>query len=139
MDTDLDNSNQENEPIDHVKSSVLRVLLIGVGSLALVVGLIGIVLPVLPTTPFLLVSAACYARSSNRFYMALLNNPYFGPYIRAWRLEHRIPLRAKILAVIMIVVTIGASIVFVIPVTAVKLLLAAIGLTVILYICHFPN
>ena len=66
-------------------SKPIRILLITLGILSLVFGIIGIFLPVWPTTPFLLVSAACFARGSKRFYDWLLNNPLFGEYIRNYR------------------------------------------------------
>ena len=66
-------------------SKPIRILLITLGILSLIFGIIGIFLPVWPTTPFLLVSAACFARGSQRFYDWLLNNPLFGEYIRNYR------------------------------------------------------
>ena len=117
-------------------SVVVRTVLVACGTVAVVLGFIGIFLPVMPTTPFLLVAAACYARSSERFYRWLLTNRWFGKYIVAWRLEHRIPLHAKIAAVTMIVTSVGASIVWFIPITAVKILLAAVAIWVIIYICR---
>ena len=104
-----------------------------------VLGFIGIFLPVLPTTPFLIVAVACFARSSQRWYLWLLSNRYFGTYIVAWRRERRIPLHGKIIAVTMIVVSIGTSIIWFVPLLGVKILLAVIAISVICYICHFPN
>jgi len=118
------------------RSLLLRWLLLVTGTLAMVLGFVGVFLPVMPTTPFVLVAAACYARSSRRFYYWLLSNRYFGRYILAWRQEHRIPLHAKIIAVSMIVISVGASILWFVPLLAIKVLLAAIAIMVIGYICR---
>lgn len=63
----------------------VRILLIVCGTLSLALGILGIFLPVLPTTPFLLLAAACYARSSKRFYHWLMNTPWCGEYIHNYR------------------------------------------------------
>ena len=68
------------------------------GLLALVAGVIGIFLPLLPTTPFVLLSGFCFSRSSSRCERWLLSHPRFGPMIRDWRSSRAIPLRAKQLA-----------------------------------------
>ena len=129
-------SARELPEIRPISSLWVRVLLIFCGSVAVALGFIGLLLPVVPTTPFLLVAAACFARSSARFYRWLLTNRYFGKYIVAWRLEHRIPLHAKILAVAMIAISVSGSIIWVIPITAVKILLALVAIWVIIYICR---
>jgi hypothetical protein len=77
----------------------VRYLLLAVGTASLMVGLVGVVVPVLPTTPFLLLSAACYARSSRRFYDRLLGNRVFGAYIRNYREGRGLPLRIKVLTI----------------------------------------
>ena len=64
---------------------MLKILLIAIGSFFLILGFIGILIPGLPTTPFLLLSAACYFRSSDRLYSWLLNHKIFGKYIRNFR------------------------------------------------------
>lgn len=69
-------------------SRLVRALFIGCGVIALLVGVVGIFLPVLPTTPFVLVAAACFARSSVRMHDWLLSHRIAGPIIRAWH-EHR--------------------------------------------------
>jgi uncharacterized membrane protein YbaN (DUF454 family) len=91
-------------------SLLVRTVLWIVGSLALLLGIIGIVVPGLPTTPFVLVAAACYARASARFYSWLVHNPTFGPLIREWRLHRGIPWRIKIVAVSTMSLTICLSI-----------------------------
>jgi uncharacterized membrane protein YbaN (DUF454 family) len=68
------------------------------GAISLLLGLIGVVLPLLPTTPFVLLSAACFARGSDRCECWLLDHPQFGPLIVDWRTHRAVPLRAKRLA-----------------------------------------
>lgn len=97
----------------HLHSSkIVRFLLFIAGSISLILGIIGIFTPILPTTPFLLLSAACYARASHQFYNWLMNNRYFGSYIRDWRIHKTIPIRAKIIAISMIFLTIGTTVFF---------------------------
>ncbi len=78
-----------------------RHLLQGLGWFCVGLGAIGIVLPVMPTTVFLLVALWAFARSSPRLHTWLIENPYFGPYIEDWERDRIIPVRAKVLAVMM--------------------------------------
>jgi uncharacterized membrane protein YbaN (DUF454 family) len=89
---------------------LVRVVLWTCGSIALLLGIIGVFLPGLPTTPFVLVAAACYARASEPFYRWLLRNPTFGPLIIEWRRHHSIPFRIKVIAISLMSLTICASI-----------------------------
>ena len=75
-----------------------RILLIMVGWLCVVLATLGVVLPLLPTTPFLLLAAWCFARSSPRLEAWLLDHPRFGPTLRAWRANGAISRKAKIAA-----------------------------------------
>ena len=80
----------------------MKYLLIILGSISLVLGVIGIFLPLLPTTPFLLLAAALYVRSSENLYQWLIHQKYLGTYIRNFREHKAIPLRAKIISVTMV-------------------------------------
>lgn len=121
------------------RSKALRIMLVIIGTVSFVLGIIGIFLPVLPTTPFLLLSAACYARGSVRFYNWLMNNRIFGQYIHDWRTRQCIPLRTKIFAISLILITIGSSVVFFIPILAVKIGVSAVGLAVTVYLIQIKT
>ncbi|RWR00704.1 hypothetical protein ED28_17745 [[Pantoea] beijingensis] len=86
-----------------------RILLLIIGWLAIVLGTLGIVLPLLPTTPFILLAAWCFARSSPRFHAWLLNRSWFGPYLRHWQQHRALPPKAKGRAIILILITFAFS------------------------------
>ncbi len=110
-----------------------RWLLATLGLLSVGLGVLGIFLPLLPTTPFLLLAAACFARSSPRLDHWLHRNRLFGNYLRAYREGQGIPRRARITALAMLWATLLASAVLV-PKWPVWLLLGAIGAGVSLHI-----
>ena len=83
----------------------MKYLLIILGSICLALGVIGIFLPLLPTTPFLLLTAALYFRSSEKLYQWLIQQKHLGSYIRNFREYRAIPLRAKIISVSMVWIT----------------------------------
>ncbi|WP_341959455.1 YbaN family protein [Pseudomonas sp. RC10] len=91
------------------RSRLVRFLLQGVGWLSVALGVIGIFLPVLPTTPFLLLAAACFARSSPRFYHWLVDHPRLGPWIRGYLEGDGIPLKGKVYAIGLMWLSIGFS------------------------------
>ena len=72
------------------------------GVLALVLGIVGIFLPLLPTTPFLLLASWCFARGSDRLHRWLLSHRVFGEYLRNFEAGRGIPLKAKIVATVML-------------------------------------
>ena len=92
----------------------VKIILTIIGLLSLGLGVAGIFLPLLPTTPLLLLAAWCFIRSSSRLYDWLLNHPYLGEYIRNFRENKAIPLRVKVVPVAMIWLTIGYCIVAVV-------------------------
>ena len=77
----------------------LRWLLLGIGWASVALGIAGIFLPVLPTTPFLLLAAACFVRSSRRFYLWLVGHPRLGPWICDYLDGEGIPLKGKVYAI----------------------------------------
>ncbi|MBL7125256.1 MAG: YbaN family protein [Dehalococcoidales bacterium] len=115
-----------------MKQKWVRILLIIAGTLSVGLGILGIFVPGLPTTPFLLLAAACYARSSQRFYDWLLNNKYFGNYIRNYQQRKAVPLKVKVLTLALLWITIGCSVMFAVEVFLVRvfLILIAIGVSI---------
>jgi uncharacterized membrane protein YbaN (DUF454 family) len=120
-------------------SRLARAVFLMLGTLFVALGVIGLVVPVLPTTPFLLLAAACYARGSQRCYDRLLANPTFGPLIREWREHRSIPWRTKISAIALMSVTLAASIVFFVEPAWLKALLATLGVALALWLASIPS
>ena len=87
----------------------IRTLLIVLGTLCVALGVLGMFLPLLPTTPFLLLAAVCYSRSSERFYRWLITNRWCGKYIRNYREGRGMPLRQKVLIILLLWLTIGST------------------------------
>ena len=87
----------------------VRYALLAIGWLSVLLGVIGIFVPVLPTTPFLLLAAACFVRSSRRFYLWLVNHRHLGPWIRDYLEGNGIPLKGKVYAIGLMWASIGLS------------------------------
>lgn len=121
------------------RSSTVRVALVLLGSAFVALGVAGIFLPVLPTTPFLLVAAACYARASRRFYNALLNNRWFGPAVLEWQQHRSIRYRTKLISIAMMAVTLSISIVFFVRDPRLQAALAVFGLALAVYMYRIPS
>jgi hypothetical protein len=99
-----------------------------------VLGIIGIFLPLMPSTIFFILAAWCFARSSEKFYNKLINHPRIGKFIRDYRDERGMPFRSKVIAITMLMVTIGSSALFFTEQLLVKLLLFIIAISVTIYI-----
>lgn len=117
----------------------MKALYILFGTLSLILGIIGIFLPLLPTTPFLLLTAALYVRSSSRLYNWLLHQKYLGSYIRNFRENKAIPLRAKIVSVSLIWITILYCVFSVAPYWWLKTLLLLIAAGTSCHILSFKT
>lgn len=112
---------------DHTKWNPKKILLSSVGIISLVLAIIGIFLPLLPTTPFLLLSAACFAKSSKRLYNWLMNHKYLGPIIRNYRDKKAVSLQSKIYALALLWTTILSSAIFFVSILWLKILLVCIA------------
>lgn len=121
-----------------VTNRVLKVLLIVLGWLSVVLGFIGIFLPVMPTTPFLLLAAACFVRTSPKFYGWLVGHPKLGKYLLYYLEGKGIPLKAKFYSIALMAMSMATTSYFV-PIMAVKVLLPLVGVLVALYIVRQPT
>ena len=119
----------------HPLSSIRRALLITAGLAAVVAGAIGIVVPLLPTTPFLLLAAVCFVRSSDRLYRWLTTNRVFGVYLRNYQEHRAMPAGMKWCAISVLWLTIGVSIAA-IGHLSVRILLVVVGIGVTILIAR---
>ena len=86
-----------------------KALLIFLGTVSVALGVLGMFLPILPTTPFLLLAAICYSRSSERFYHWLMTNRWCGAYIRNYREGGGLSLKQKVFTLVFLWLTIGVT------------------------------
>ncbi|MCX7022192.1 MAG: YbaN family protein [bacterium] len=119
-------------------SPLVRGLLVVAGSLCLGLGVLGIFLPVLPTTPFLLLTAICYANGSKRLHDRLLATR-LGAYIRVWRSKRGIPLRLKIGTLALLAVVITVTAVFFVEALWLRILLGAVLIGVSIHTLSIPT
>lgn len=117
-----------------VVGNLLKKLLIIAGTIFVGLAILGILLPILPTTPFLLLAAACYARSSERFSNWLLGNRLFGKVIRDYREKKGMSLKLKALFIVSLWVTIGCSAAFAVDMLPVRIVLIVVGVGVTAHI-----
>lgn len=126
--------------------TIIRGIWFVAGTICLALGAIGIVLPILPTTPFLLAAAACYYKSSLRMHKWLLTNKYFGEYIRNYKEGKGIPRKTKATALIVLWVTIGVSTFFFLDrllpaflVLPMQLIMISVAIIVTIYMLRLPT
>lgn len=117
----------------------VRRIYVGLGFFFLALGVVGLFLPVLPTTPFLLVATSCFARGSKKFHTWLLNQPHFGPLIRDWHEHRSLPLTTKIVAISMLWFGLGTSMIFFVPLKTARIVVAIIGILVTIYLIRIPT
>ena len=120
-------------------SRIWQGVLVVCGTLCLALGVLGIFLPLLPTTVFLLMAAACYARSSDRFYRRLIEHPWLGSYIRNQYEGRGMRRRDKIVSLVALWLGIGATALWTADAVWLRLLLAAIAAGVTLHIVRLPS
>jgi uncharacterized membrane protein YbaN (DUF454 family) len=115
-----------------------RAIFFVAGTIFLSLGAIGIVLPILPTTPFLLLALACYCRSSERMTHWMLNNKYFGKYIRNYKEGKGIPMKTKLFAITTLWITISISAILILNIW-IALILFAVAIAVTIHIIRLPT
>lgn len=116
-----------------------RTLLLIVGWLSLILGVIGVFLPLLPTTPFVLLSAACFSKSSERLHRWLLTRPHLGKLVIDWEQRGAISLRAKILSTVMIVLLFSYTFIYVDVLIWIKVIVSLIGISIMTFIWTRPS
>jgi uncharacterized membrane protein YbaN (DUF454 family) len=124
-------------PVQVHRSRVVRGLYLVAGILSLAAGIAGAVRPVLPTTPFVLLAAACFARSSDRFYNAMLNHRIAGPIIADWREHRAMKRKTKQWAALMMALSFGTSM-LVVPTMWHRLMLLGMALVLGFFIWRVP-
>ena len=127
------------DPTCGCENVVVRLLYLAAGTVCVVLGFVGIFVPLLPTTPLILLAAFFFSKGSERMHRWLTHHPRFGHIIQDWEQHRVIRPRAKRLASIMIVAGIGLSLVLTNFSMVVRVLLAATGLGVILLIRSYPS
>ncbi len=115
----------------------MRTIFLLLGHISIAIGFVGIFVPLLPTTPFVLLAAACYSRGSQQFHTWLHEHPRFGPMIRAWREHGAIGTRAKFVATITIIASITYS--FACLVMPWNMVALVVGLAVLAFILTRPS
>jgi uncharacterized membrane protein YbaN (DUF454 family) len=120
-------------------SPIVRALFFVAGVASLALAIAGVVLPVLPTTPLVLLAAACFARSYRPFHEWLIAHRLFGPMVREWHEHRSIPYRVKLTAISMMALGLGASIVLFIQAPWLQALLAAFGVGLGTWMYRLPS
>ncbi len=121
------------------KEKIKKIILILIGSVCVGLGFIGMFLPLLPTTPFLLLAAVCYAKSSHAFYQWLMTNSWCGQYIKNYREGKGMILKQKILTILLLWLTISYSCFFIVSRLIVQFLLLTIAILVTAHLLYLKN
>lgn len=120
-------------------SKAKRIIYIVLGTCFLIIGAIGIVIPLLPTTPFWLLTCWFYVHSSETLYNRVMHNRYFGSYIRGFVVDKAIPLRSKIISISVMWISTLLTSLWLMGYLWVKILLALISAVVTWHILSYPT
>jgi uncharacterized membrane protein YbaN (DUF454 family) len=134
------NKNLQSSELPPSKTShkVIRILFNLAGTIFLGLGILGVVIPLLPTTPFLLLALSCYYKGSRRLHYSILNNKWFGKYFRNYKEGKGISITHKIISILFLWATISFSILFVSILFYVKVILVVIAVLVTIHIARIP-
>lgn len=124
---------------ENQKQGMARIIFIVIGMISLFLGILGIFLPVLPTTPFVLLSAYLFGRSSEKFHRYLYNHKIFGQIVRDFQDRKAIRRKNKIIALITMWVVILSSVIFFMPFWWAKVIVLCIGAGTTIYLIRFPE
>lgn len=113
---------------------LFRLVLVLAGNIFVGLGILGIFLPLLPTTPFFLLAATCFAKSSPKFYHWLMNNRWFGSYLKNYRDKQCIPKKIKIISISILWIVILSSMLFAVETIFFKIILIIIAVGVTIHI-----
>ena len=125
--------------ITQPKNKILKFILLLIGLISLGLGILGIFVPLLPTTPFLLLSTALFMRSSNKLHSWLWNHKYLGKYLQNYLLHKTISKRTKLSSLILLWITIISTVIFVIEILLIKIALLLIAIAVTIHILSFKS
>ena len=117
----------------------MKILFATIGTISLILGVLGIFLPILPTTPFLLLTAALYCKASPKLYEWLLNNKHLGTYIKNFREHRSIPLRTKIISITLLWLTLLYCAIFATNILWLKIIFIAIAIGVTIHILSYKT
>jgi uncharacterized membrane protein YbaN (DUF454 family) len=120
-------------------SPIVRGFFLLAGTMAFALGVVGVFLPLLPATPLIILAAACFARAYRPFHEWMLAHRLIGPMLHEWYAHHSLPYRTKLVAIVTMLVSFGASIVlFVRPLWA-QILLAACAVLLAVFLYRIPS
>ncbi|AYF45247.1 MULTISPECIES: YbaN family protein [Halobacteriovorax] len=116
-----------------------RIIYLSFGIAFVALAIIGVFLPLIPTTPFLLLSAYCFSRSSEKYYQWLLNHKIFGEIITDWNKYGVVSIKSKIIAISMIIALFSYSLIYVDVAPTIKVIISLIGLSIITFLLTRPS
>jgi uncharacterized protein len=125
--------------IERLLANFKKYILVFAGCISLVLGIIGLFIPLLPTTPFLLLTAFLFAKSSERMYKWLHSNKIFGKFLSRYKQRLGIPIKTKIMGLVTLWVSILFSSFYIIQNWIIRIALIAIAIAVSIHLLHFPT
>ena len=122
-----------------MRKRIKQIFFITLGWVFVLLAVIGAVLPLLPTTPFLILALACFAENSPRFHRMLIHHKWFGPPLRQWEINHTIRPSVKKKVYLLIILTFGISIMVLWGRTGLQLMLAGLCMTLLWFISRIKE